>query len=86
METMLVLTAVRAKEDTALLAGALEQLMRYLLSGCAHSAKHATYLLDRLSTHPELGEEMQDVCDRMCEFLENAATRSGTEIKERKKV
>lgn len=56
--------------DNAMLAGTLDQLMRYLLTGFSHSARRAAYLLDTLSANTELGEEMQYLCNHVCGLLE----------------
>lgn len=55
--------------QSALLAGALDHLMRYNLTGCRHSARHAAYLLDRLATEPGLMIDLATLCSRMSEML-----------------
>ena len=55
---------------TALLAGALDHLLRFTLNGCDQSARHAAYLLDRLSNQDDMGDELRDLCQRMSESLE----------------
>ncbi len=69
MET---LDVANSKTDVGntMLAGALDQLMRYMLTGCSHSARRAAYLLDRLSANTEVGEEMRSLCSHVCGFLE----------------
>lgn len=55
----------------ALLAAALDHLLRYSLTGCAQSARHAAYLLDRLSNQD--GTELGALCSRMSETLSDAS-------------
>lgn len=55
---------------TALIAGALDHLMRHSLTGCAQAAHHAAQLLDVLSERADLDREMRSLCDRMSERLE----------------
>jgi hypothetical protein len=54
----------------SLLAGALGHLMRYQLTGCAHSAHVAAHLLDQLAEQPDVDGDTRCLCDRMCEALE----------------
>jgi len=49
----------------ALLAGALDHLLRYALTGCDYSARHAAYLLDHLAEHPEVRAQLRANCERM---------------------
>lgn len=58
----------------ALLTGALDHLLRYLLTGCGQSAGHAALLLDRLATQEDMSEELSALCLRMCDTLDSAAT------------
>lgn len=55
--------------NTDLFAGALSQLLRHDLSGCPRATRQAADLLDRLSRVPGLDHETRDLCDRMCERL-----------------
>lgn len=55
----------------ALLAGALDQLMRHQLSGCEHAAHQAARLLDALAERPEVDRETRYLCGKMCERLES---------------
>jgi len=54
-----------AGQSDALMAGALDHLMRYALTGCKQSARHAAYLLDRLSEQPGVCADMRGTCERM---------------------
>ena len=54
---------------TALIASALDHLMRHTLTGCEQAAHHAAQLLDRLSERADLDREMRNLCDRMSERL-----------------
>lgn len=56
--------------NTALIAAALDHLMRHALTGCAHAAHHAARLLDALSERADVDRETRCLCDRMCEQLE----------------
>lgn len=56
--------------NTALYAGALDQLMRHELTGCQHAAHQAARLLDVLSECGEVDAETRALCGRMCERLE----------------
>lgn len=53
-----------------LLADALDHLMRYRLTGCRHSGRHATHLLDQLTGRPDLDDDTRCLCRRMSEALE----------------
>lgn len=54
----------------SLLAGALDHLMRYQLTGCTHSAHVAAHLLDQLAEQPDVDGDTRCLCDRMSEALE----------------
>jgi len=54
-----------------LLSGALDNLIRYTLTGCSQAAHRADMLLDRLGQALETDAEMQDACQRMREYLEH---------------
>jgi hypothetical protein len=56
--------------NTALIAGALDHLMRHTLTGCEHAAHHAAQLLDVLSERTDLDSETRCLCGRMSEHLE----------------
>jgi hypothetical protein len=56
---------------TALIAGALDHLMRHTLTGCEQAAHHAAQLLEVLSERADLDREMRSLCDRMSERLES---------------
>lgn len=57
--------------NTALFAGALDQLMRHSLTGCSTAAHQAARLLDVLSERADLDDDMRQRCGRMCEQLES---------------
>ena len=56
--------------NTALIAAALDHLMRHALTGCAHDGHQASRLLDVLSERPEVDSDTRKLCGRMCEKLE----------------
>jgi hypothetical protein len=56
--------------NTVLIAGALNHLMRHTLTGCKLAAHHAAQLLSVLSERTDLDSETRCLCDRMCEHLE----------------
>jgi len=56
--------------NTALVTGALDQLMRHSLTGCGQAAHQAARLLDVLSESPSLDQETRSLCGRMCDRLE----------------
>jgi hypothetical protein len=58
--------------NTALITGALDQLMRHTLTGCEHAAHHAAQLLNLLSERHDLDSETRSLCDRMCDYLESS--------------
>lgn len=51
-------------------AGALSQLLIHNETGCPHSARHATLLLDRLSAMDDLDEATRALCERASRRLE----------------
>ncbi len=57
--------------NTALYAGALDQLMRHELTGCRQAAHQAARLLDVLSERVDVDQETRRLCGRMCDMLEN---------------
>ncbi len=56
--------------NLALIAGALDHLMRHTLTGCGHAAHHAAQLLEVLSERQDIDGETRRLCVRMCERLE----------------
>lgn len=56
--------------NTALFAGALDQLMRHSLTGCNKAAHQAARLLDALSEQADVDSDTRKLCGRMCERLE----------------
>ncbi len=58
------------ESNDALIAGALDHLMRHTLTGCAQAAHHAAQLLDVLSDRQDIDSETRSLCGRMCERLE----------------
>jgi hypothetical protein len=58
------------RPDPALLAGALDHLLNYLLRGCGHSAHRAGLLLARLAEEPAAGAELRLACQRMSDRLD----------------
>jgi len=61
----------------SLLVGALDHLMRYQLTGCAHSAHVAAHLLDQIADQPEVDGDTRSLCGRMSEALETGQGRVG---------
>ena len=58
------------ESNDALIAGALDHLMRHTLTGCAQAAHHAAQLLDVRSDRQDIDSETRSLCGRMCERLE----------------
>lgn len=56
--------------NTALYAGALDQLMRHALTGCSHAAHHAAQLLDVLADRPDVDPDTRRLCGSMSALLE----------------
>jgi len=56
-----------------LLAGALDHLLRYTLTGCGQSSHHAAYLLEHLANEEGMGDELRGLCSRMSEALADGA-------------
>ncbi|MCU0841161.1 MAG: hypothetical protein MUC79_05490 [Thiobacillaceae bacterium] len=52
-----------------LMAGALDNLMRFLLTGCRHSAGRAALLLERLAAAPDTDVDLELACQRMSDRL-----------------
>lgn len=65
-------------ENKFMLAGALGQLMRYMLTGCGLSAHRAAYLLEKLFTDTRIGEEMRSMCCHVCRQLEEIGAKGVT--------
>lgn len=59
------------ENTNTLLAGALDQFLRYALSGCGHAAHQASRLLEAISERPELDQETRRLCSLMCDRLES---------------
>ena len=55
--------------NTALYAGALDQLIRHSLTGCGHAAHQAARLLDVLAERSDVDSETRGLCGQMCEQL-----------------
>ncbi len=60
-----------------LLADAFDHLMRFRLTGCQHSGRHATHLLDQLTGQPDLDDDTRCLCGRMSEALEAVRGEAG---------
>lgn len=58
--------------SATLFAGALDHLMRHVLTGCGHSAHHAAQMLERLSEQPDVDRETRCLCGRMSQALDAA--------------
>jgi hypothetical protein len=56
-----------------LAVGGMDHLLRYLLTGCAHSSHVAARLFSTLSEHRDLDAETRDLCDHLCQALESGA-------------
>lgn len=61
----------------SLLAGALDHLMRYQLTGCGHSARVAAHLLDQLADQSDVNRDTRCLCGRMSEALEAGEVSHG---------
>lgn len=61
-------------EGKPMIAAALDHLMHYMLTGCGHSARHAAYLLDKLSADTGIDEETRSMCCHACRHLEENCT------------
>lgn len=59
-----------------LMAGALDNLMRFLLTGCRHSARRAAILLERLAAAPDTDADLELTCQRMSDSLADGAGRA----------
>lgn len=60
-----------ATAQSELFCGALDNLMRHLLTGCAQSAQRAALLLGRIESAESTDAEMRATCERMREQLED---------------
>jgi hypothetical protein len=58
-------------------AGALSQILIHDETGCAHSARHATLLLERLSDMANLDDETRALCERASRRLEYLSCNGG---------
>lgn len=65
------------QSTAALVAGALDHLIRHSLTGCGHSARVAAHLLDQLAGQPDVDGATRCLCDRMSEALEAGQGRVG---------
>jgi hypothetical protein len=63
--------------NSQLWAGALSQLLIHDETGCPHSARHATLLLDRLSAMDDLDDQTRALCERASRRLDNLAYEGG---------
>lgn len=58
-------------------AGALSQVLIHDETGCPHSARHATLLLERLSDMANLDDETRALCERASRRFEHLADNGG---------
>lgn len=58
-----------------LTAAALDNLMRFLLTGCRHMSQRAAVLLERLATEPGTDAELSAACQRLSERLQDEAVQ-----------
>ncbi|MBI5330778.1 MAG: hypothetical protein HZB71_09210 [Betaproteobacteria bacterium] len=58
-----------SRSSALLIAGSLEHLMRYQLTGCSHSAHIAAHLLDELAERPDVNGDTRALCGCMSEAL-----------------
>lgn len=63
------LQADRPYLSAELLAGALDNLLNYLLRGCGQSARRAGLLLERLANDPAADHEFRLACQHMSDRL-----------------
>ncbi len=54
-----------------LACGALDQLMRHMLTGCAQSAQRAALILERIESAEDADSELRQHCQRVREQLED---------------
>lgn len=52
-----------------LLAAGLDHLLRYVLTGCRQSRRHAAYLLERAAAQGEVDADLRSLCGQMSERL-----------------
>lgn len=57
--------------NSELWAGALSQILIHDETGCPHSARHATLMLDRLCAMDNLDDDTRALCERASRRLEN---------------
>ena len=63
--------------NDALWVGALSQLLIFEETGCAHSARHAIRLIDRLSESRQLDDDLRALCERAVVRLEGRMSQVG---------
>lgn len=70
---MQTLPTTSPKDTTpiALLVSSLNHLLNYTLSGCQLSARHAAFLLGRLSNQDDVDEGLRLLCLQMSERLDD---------------
>ncbi len=56
----------------SLLAGALNHLVRFQLTGCSHSARVAAHLLDQIADRSDVDGDTRTLYGRMSTALEEA--------------
>lgn len=66
--------------NSELWAGALSQILIHDETGCPHSARHATLLLDRLCDAEDLDDEMRALCERASRRLEHLMHLGGKHV------
>lgn len=72
MHTLTLPTATTNENaPIALLASSLNHLLHYTLNGCNQSARHAAFLLNRLSNQDNVDEELRMLCLQMSDQLED---------------
>lgn len=68
--------------NSELWAGALSQILIHDETGCPHSARHATLMLDRLCAMGDLDDDTRALCERASRRLESLSSegdrRAGT--------
>ena len=63
--------------NSELWAGALSLLLIHDETGCRHSARHATLLLDRLCAMDDLDDETRALCERASRRFDDLACAGG---------
>ncbi|WP_162085097.1 hypothetical protein [Sulfuriferula nivalis] len=77
---MLPTTSPRDTAPIALLVSSLNHLLNYTLSGCQLSARHAAFLLDRLSNQDDVDEGLRLLCLQMSDRLEDGNMQHQLEL------